>query len=1163
MPNDLTFVRVYGSIFRLGAAEDIETSGYWAGAISNDPNIENVLSTGSVFLFLRQVPSHFDTFESQLVAFLQDHPGAGVLWLDNPNDDKRRWMFKLLDSQLANGLAVNIGGDYAFSGPLKSMLQYVADNAIITNQIQNGFTDMYAALGASILVSGSIPASFTAKGTLLQSVPLAQGAMPILGIVPLSGPYLGRLTSQFGQPGTTNSAIATLSPGVRYVVPDPTQPGRYESIDATLLGDGAGLVTFFLDPLDPFSGKRTFFAMEPDVSFGSTLRTTTGGAIGLTTGKDILSMGRLVFCKSLAADGTETYHLAPDGKFQLSTNGDTRTHLAVGLSGSEYVAVGSEGATVLFEAGKPAFVDGSKLTSRATTAYVTFLRPDGALQPDGARGLPYCAQSAEAPLFATTAKGQALEVLSLAVSYLPAGQGASAQTFPLFPFAGTSPQASAATVRHLEEAVLAPERHRIAVSGPDTDAAASPSTGETFAVTPSGTLFELSDDGTAIKKLVVGKMGTTELFLSPVDKPFRNALLSPTPFFVVSDPGVLAKIAGGLSLDLDGWTIDFHKAPKATDPQPPTMLLFKYGGRTLEALVADTSAWGWHEAAASTTGSLGPTQAAIQNVFDTAARRAAVAVAGPDDPYARFYKDVVTNPDWTGMLALNAPASIEPFPEGLRFLTAGLDLKNFYAHHIGFPLTSLETTAVAPPVTPSTPTTPSTTPATPSTPTTPSTPSTTPATPATPSAPSIGSKLTWQRSVDAATLTTRLKQSDIFGLIAYDDPQDLFLSSTDPIHVAFKVMQLTVVFARSKMTGFSARVELMLNQLFESELTMVDPQRGNNLIMSAGTHSSGTVLGGYAFHLEQTNRFDVRGSALSSIEILDVRLHSETDATTKRTTSRFEMSGRLRFTELDAFDLFSYGSTYVGNTPTDGYLAFRGLSVTMTFDAATPTKKDFVVDASGLSFDLGASLARPLSLAANFPVHLSGFLCAPKPPEPPPPKPAAAGTPAAPAAPPAKGQTPESLGYVSVLAPLDQVPLAAPWYGLVFTLDLGTHGALAAQSYISVSVLAGWMGGGGDTPQLFLGMRLPDAKDTGVEWPMQGVFRLGFRDFRFDTETAADGMSRAYALRLHKLALSVLGWSFPPGNMDVVLFGEPGGAGDGALGWYAAYEAKDPNTLSA
>ncbi|MNJ68442.1 hypothetical protein D3C77_646920 [compost metagenome] len=47
---------------------------------------------------------------------------------------------------------------------------------------------------------------------------------------------------------------------------------------------------------------------------------------------------------------------------------------------------------------------------------------------------------------------------------------------------------------------------------------------------------------------------------------------------------------------------------------------------------------------------------------------------------------------------------------------------------------------------------------------------------------------------------------------------------------------------------------------------------------------------------------------------------------------------------------------------------------------------------------------------------------------------------------------------------------------------------------------------------------------------------------------------------MHRFALSVLAWSFPPGNSDLLLFGAPGKP-KSALGWYAAY-AKDDTEKS-
>jgi hypothetical protein len=114
---------------------------------------------------------------------------------------------------------------------------------------------------------------------------------------------------------------------------------------------------------------------------------------------------------------------------------------------------------------------------------------------------------------------------------------------------------------------------------------------------------------------------------------------------------------------------------------------------------------------------------------------------------------------------------------------------------------------------------------------------------------------------------------------------------------------------------------------------------------------------------------------------------------------------------------------------------------------------------------------------------------------------------------------------------------------------------LAGSVGLSVRLLTAWAPG--QTPDdrpIYLALQLPSARSAGVEWSLEGVLRLGFRGFRFEASDRPDG-TRPYLLRLQRLALSVLGWSFPPGNRDVFLFGNPNGDGSSALGWYAAYDS--------
>jgi hypothetical protein len=344
------------------------------------------------------------------------------------------------------------------------------------------------------------------------------------------------------------------------------------------------------------------------------------------------------------------------------------------------------------------------------------------------------------------------------------------------------------------------------------------------------------------------------------------------------------------------------------------------------------------------------------------------ASAAPGTPYARFYHDVVRNPAWNGILLLNAPVAIAEFPQALQFLTAGVDTSRFYAHHVGFAVTPFN---VSPTIT--------------------------------------------------------LGQTAVFGLIDYQDPQDLTLSATTPF--AFKTLALTARFANAALADFSAQVELMVNCLFGVELTKIDPQRGNNLVLN-GSYQRQNDAPSYAFTLQGTHVYMAARSALASIEVLGAQLQTATaTGSASSVVVDFVLSGNLRFVEFEHFDLFSYGQESAappGKQPADGYLRYGNLVVRMSFPLATTTQQTFSVTEDRLSFDLANSQARPRALAANFPLRLSGLISSPN---------------LAPPGDPPEGQRPEDLGYTSIAAPIDQSLLSPPWYGLIFSLDLGSHRA--------------------------------------------------------------------------------------------------------------------------
>jgi hypothetical protein len=480
-------------------------------------------------------------------------------------------------------------------------------------------------------------------------------------------------------------------------------------------------------------------------------------------------------------------------------------------------------------------------------------------------------------------------------------------------------------------------------------------------------------------------------------------------------------------------------------------------------------------------GGIAATQQELARIFEAARKRAEDDTVPANDPYKAFYRTVVADPAWIGVLFLNAPVSLGALPSELQFATAGIDSERFYAHHIGFSLTPVR--------------------------------------------------------LDGTTISTQ--QTAAFGLIDYQDPIDQTLDPYDPEwhSFAFKTQVLTARFANAVLTDFSARVQLMVNELFGVGLTKLDPTHGNNLVLNGSAQRTAGAPA-YVFELEGVNRYITTRSMLLSLDVERVRLATAvgTDKDGRLITS-FVFGGQLRFADLQRFDHFSYGPA-IGEPPIDGWLAYEGLTVTMSYDPADQGKKAFGLNLTPVQFDPSRSQPRPNGLVNRFPVSLTGLIASPA------------------------DQAPQDLGYLSVSADLDQTPLEPPWFGLVWSLELGTFGALSDGAPVSLQILAGWGPGAadGDRPA-YLGLKLPGYGAGGVTWPLQGVMRLGFRSIGFETfeEPSKDTpieKERHYILRLRHLALSILGISFPPGDLDLVLFGDPTGASR-SVGWYAAYV--DPN----
>ena len=1159
-----TFDRVAPRLYRASTTGDAGLAAYWAGYFASagagfgDQASWDQLwqDAGGVLLFLGADladPAAFATAFGRLLPRLSPTGLLRAAWISNPEEASSVWQVQGLDARasrsgaeitwtLARQALFSLGGYTVRVDPGGELTQ--ADPAAL------GYGMALPAPAVAFLAPGG-------------GYPAAAGS----AWIPLAGGGLGcfQATLELTDGGGDPDDLAKLRLLLRYSTPVPgSTDGEVEALDMPVLAQGGASLSTGLrfDPLNGLVPERShlgFFGsgLATPPPLVAVLRTTLGYGTTLQPLDAVAPLwpGRFAFARTpLATVGSGEpgfdFYLTPDGAFSLEVAaGGGTTELMLGLSGLEYVALPAAGSSVaFFVAGQPAFVPAfaagsaptveQALDGLGTTAWMTLLPATG-----GAAGLTYYAQPEQAPFFhaGTEVGGSFLEYLELPAATLPSWQtgGAVPAVMPVGAFAGLT-SVAASLARELEDAVLAPVRRSVLGLPPAAAAAAGDDPGR-LAVTPNGLVVEVAAGDRSLSGVLLANMPGSvhpRVELTAVGPALQAALQSNQLFFVVSnadtfmaassvayqltpeempllvalgvpqsvvdalvallgalDPpfpvfateadfdaeiGATASeylpqcqaVAGLLKTDVEGWTFQLSPRSWRSDAESPTLMLFKYCNRSLEELAADTASWGWPAAAETGGAGLGSTQSVLQGIF----AQAAEAEAG--SPLRAFYDQVVARPSWNGVLFLNAPVSIAELPRDLQFMVAGIDTEQFYAHHFGFSLTPFGVSGGVP----------------------------------------------------------VLAQTAAFGLIAYLDDVDLYTDATVPF--AFKTKALNASFANAHLSGFSAQVELLTNRLFSAELTKLETAHGNNLVLDGSYQRVGGAPT-YSFVLTGANVYTVAHSALETLEVLGVTLNTRTSLSAAGDLlTDFALQGNLRFAQTTPFDPFSYGVAWApeGEEPTDGYLRFSALVVTLEFNLATPAEQSFTVAEGQLAFDLANSRARPQSLAAGFPLALTGLVAQ-----------GGDGTGGA------GGSSPEDLGFASISVPLEQTPMTPPWYGLTFVLELGTLGALAGSVGLSVNLLVAWEPGRPDqTTPIYVGLQLPNARSLGIDLPLQGVMSLGFRSFEFETYQNNAGET-AYLLLLRRFALRILGLSFPPGNSDVLLFGNPDQSAAERLGWYACY----------
>ncbi|MCB1055650.1 MAG: hypothetical protein KDD11_09085, partial [Acidobacteria bacterium] len=1096
-----------------------------------------------MFIWLQKLPSDATAFASAFRSSTPtDVPHASFAWVDGDPDD----LSKALVSQMT--LAPGGGGpDIAVTtGAPQPQIQFrqvgffvIRGNDVSLDQGTGRFTITNTTAGIYLTVVDTDIKKLGPKVTLdLQGSEQGAFAFQILGLVQndISADNLDTaLYYTAAQQGSSKPA--------KY---------RFPLLDLLASTDPAGRQIdlagrFFA--ADQISSYMSFDTAKAQV-LGSYLRTDAGHSLEVQP----LDGARLDFSLRPPDVGSKDFfYFTPAGGFELVAPATGQAvvgadeeppKLLCGLTGTEGIAIvprdaaangsGTPGDVAYFFSRQPAYApslgqggdeDGPILTDTYTTSYLAVgPNPAGAresLGADGATVTDYFAQPPDSALYArntgvnTLPDGQQfLGLLEPVAASLPAPTAAT--SFPVAPYAGFAPSNTLA-VQQLEAGALAPRRKQIISKVTAVTRAARAARAEARllaaeeepdpSTTPQGLLTKVMDSRWSDLRLAHNE--GEQLTFDTVSEPFRNSLQSSKLFLVVSSDGVLGQFSKQISIG--GWpfSIDLGASGSSGDADGnfTNILIFKFYDKSIVDLAGDGSVWAKSD---DPDKPFNGDQPALQKwLTETYIPNIEKQAEEQPELYQTFLEDVLQNPAWNGILALEVSIPAGQLPEEVRGLLGGIDIDKFRVNHFGINLNKVDD------------------------------------------------------SEGGGDGGFDIKTSSLFALIDYDvtgdEEQSEFLRSLEAgvdDAYAFKVLTLKVLFGNTEIQHFESRIELTINSLFDEpaegsegegeDQNKIELQGSYERQDTGETDADGKPIynSTYTFTYEGEKVFNIAESLPAASRVIKAARFTKVQFTTvsdksegnKSTiTSTFGFFGELEFGEGLDFDFFSFEK-----------LAFADMKIGMAFeliDDRVVGRPAFVFDPGDLRFDVAVSQTRQDSLLGNFPLRLQGFTFA---------------------------TAPFDVTEDGFLAVPDIVPgltfVKKAIFGLNMVLRLGSMGGLTSgKEGFEIELLAGWLPSGKDPDHpdggVVFGLKLPSSSGGEKEIGIQGVLTLSVEDFGFQKLELSNGSGFVYALFLKKSVLKILGTQIPPGgNFSLLLF-VPQAQGGGFrpdfsnTGWFVAYEA--------
>ncbi|HEX8719011.1 MAG TPA: hypothetical protein VF736_00085 [Pyrinomonadaceae bacterium] len=839
--------------------------------------------------------------------------------------------------------------------------------------------------------------------------------------------------------------------------------------------------------------------------------------------------------------GTEYLLVAPGATVEFVTGNSAYSAGFTPPSGDGLAAAPQSDPCNPGDGGQPV-VPGRLLTPDFTTSWV---RVNPAPSPPGGIDYGYAVQPEAAVYYSTvlkpakSGKGGAAYPYPLAlgcrVSVLKEGAGAPAPRVPVpvAPYGGVWPDGwttsppTPTMLKAFESQVIGASRHaaapKDAANGPTFfDPVTHEGVKGGYAKTPEGLLAKLNDGSSGpagtINTLFLAKSpneqpvaGAARLAFKPAAKSvvvstaLSNALMNDNLFMVVTnyDPADPSTPLGGFDneIQVGEWTFRLdvgYTADQATTPK--TVLVFKFTtAYSVVDLVANAAYWQeWQTF-------IGPDPARVKIVQSQLNDYLCAANPGGKAYGGALFKDFwakVTDPSWTGVLAVNCGLDAADLPPDLQDLLGGID-GELRAHHFG---------------------------------------------------------VTVNRIAGADSSDWQIDESSVFALVHYQKDYRKPAAASD---FGFQVLRLNALFENSALSHFDSRIAVTVPQLFGTNVSLTTPSgdpevpAGYNAVEIEGVYQKHGDSGTVVFDTKTPQVFSFKTGdktgfrVMTEVYVTDAALVPVSSVKDEATgavtvTSNFAMSGVLVFAddvsakaqgggEGSGLDLFSYGDAKAAPAAGLGFSAYNfGMTTVIKNNVGRLTGP--APDLTAFRVTPATSAARKGSLVAALPLKLVAF-----------------------------AQAPADSGWPVKFDGQSTSRFAAR-YALQFQVSLGSLGALSAVAdSLDVDLLLGWQpsatDAGGD--QVWLQMVPPQTMLGQLGFGIQGVLDTTFKTVELVAATwpaeAPPEPTKAYGVYFNNVQVQLLGMNLIPDKYasKFVLFADPSQGNASNMGWLMTARAEE------